>query len=237
MSYAAAASGRESLRADRKLRSEAQALRRRYFTDSEHPLGVRSDDDPGAAAATVNRKWTFGVAAGALLVAGTFAAGALGLNSDALPGADESAGAPEHAPTAPGSGGPDGRGDIGTPAVAAPPHGDHDTSRPADRDAVGRDGRGAAVSGQQAEGGAAQARPAPATPAPAPAPAPSPAPAPGPGPVEQVVTPVTDTVGDVARPVTETVGGLVKPVTSTLTGGGEQPAMTMINPLGDLLGR
>lgn len=235
MSYAAAASGRESLRADRTLRREAQDLRRRYFSDSDHPLGVRHDDDPadGTHAAAVNRKWTFGVAAGALLVAGTFAAGALGLNGDVLPGADERAGAPEHAPTAPGhdSNGPDSHGDIGTPAVAAPPHGDQDTSRPADRGTAG-------ANGQRADDGAAQARPAPAkpAPAPAPAPAPSPAPAPQPGPVERVVTPVTDTVGDVARPVTETVGGLVKPVTGTLTGGGEQPAMTMINPLSDLLG-
>jgi hypothetical protein len=217
-------------------------LRRRYFEDSDHddhPLGVRRRyDDPAdvdKAAAAANRKWTFGVAAGALLVAGTFAAGALGLNSDVLPGADESAAAPEHAPTAPGhdSNGPDGNGDIGTPAVAAPPHGDQDTSRPADRDAAGR---GAAANGQQ--GGAAQARPAPArpAPAPAPAPAPSPAPAPQPGPVERVVTPVTDTVGDVTRPVTDAVGGLVKPLTGTLSGGGDQPAMTMINPLSDLLG-
>jgi hypothetical protein len=231
LSYVAATGDRESLRADRALRSEARALRRRYF--KEHPLGARHDDDPAYSADAVNRKWTFGVAAGALLVAGTFAAGALGLNSDAPP-ADENAAAPEHAPTAPGhgSGGPDSHGDIGTPAVAAPPHGDQDTSRPGDRGTAGAD----AASGQRPDGGAAQARPAPAKPAPAPAPEPSPAPAPRPGPVERVVTPVTDTVGDVARPVTETVGGLVKPVTGTLSGGGEQPAMTMINPLSDLLG-
>jgi hypothetical protein len=37
-------------------------------------------------------------------------------------------------------------------------------------------------------------------------------------------------------PVTDTVGGILSPVTGTLSGGGDQPAMTMINPLGDLLG-
>jgi hypothetical protein len=47
---------------------------------------------------------------------------------------------------------------------------------------------------------------------------------------------VTDTVGDVTQPVTDTVGGILSPVTGALSGGGEQPAMTMINPLGDLLG-
>ena len=47
---------------------------------------------------------------------------------------------------------------------------------------------------------------------------------------------MTDTVGDVTRPVTDTVGSVLSPVTGLLGGGGDQPAMTMINPLGDLLG-
>jgi hypothetical protein len=227
LSYAAAVGGRESESADRLLRRDRS------------PLGVQRHyepaDDSIEDAASVNRKWTFGVAAGALLVAGTFAAGALGLNGGALPVADENS--PEHAPSAPGhgqhgSGG--GQGDIGTPAVAAPPHGERDTGT-ADRGPSGQD---VGASGQQASAGSAQGGVAPAPPAtPAPAPAPAPRPAePAPGPVEKVVQPVTDTVGNVTRPVTETVGGVLSPVTGTLTGGGDQPALTMIDPLGDLLG-
>lgn len=197
----------------------------------------------------MNRKWTFGVAAGALLVAGTFAAGALGLNSDSVPVANS--GAPEHAPSAPGNApvSPDGRGpgDIGTPAVAAPPHGDHAKDRPvkqaAPNNGASTNGASNGASQRAANGSAAQGSarvaapaPAPATPAPPPAPAPQAAPAKQSGTVEKVVKPVTDTVGHVTTPITDTVGGLLSPVTSTLSGGGAQPAMTMINPLGDLLG-
>ncbi len=232
MSYAAAYDGRDGASAERLLRRE------------RHPLGVRRHldyepaDDAVEDLAGTSKKWTFGVAAGALLVAGTFAAGALGLNAGPMPVGES---APEHAPAAPGNG-PHGEGpsDIGTPAVAAPPHGDRD--RPGTIERVA-DERGTAAGRQQAaqpggnagrgEGGE-QVAPAPA-PQPAPAPAPAPAPTRQPGPVEQVVTPVTDTVGDVTRPVTDTVGGILSPVTGALTGG-DQPAMTMINPLGDLLG-
>ncbi|MGH3760981.1 hypothetical protein, partial [Actinophytocola sp.] len=72
-----------------------------------HPLGVRRYyEDPAekvVEAPASSRKWTFGVAAGTLLVAGTFAAGALGLNGSSLPVAGEHT-APEHAPSAPGNG-------------------------------------------------------------------------------------------------------------------------------------
>jgi hypothetical protein len=227
LSYAATYGGRDEVPADRLLRREG------------HPLGVRRyyepADDSIEEAAGTSKKWTFGVAAGALLVAGTFAAGALGLNGATLPVGEN---APEHAPSAPGNG-PSGEGpsDIGTPAVAAPPHGEAD--RPGGVERVA-DERGTGARQADRPGGAAAGRgeggehAAPA-PAPAPQPAPAPAPAPRPGPVEQVVTPVTDTVGDVAKPVTDTVGGVLSPVTGTLTGG-DQPAMTMIDPLGDLLG-
>lgn len=226
MSYAAAYGGRDGVPADSLLRREG------------HPLGVRRHyepaDDSIEEAAGTSKKWTFGVAAGALLVAGTFAAGALGLNGATLPLGEN---APEHAPSAPGNG-PSGEGpsDIGTPAVAAPPHGDHDRPGGAERVADERGiagGQQAGRSGDDARRGQ-HAAPAPA-PAPRPAPAPAPAPAQQPGPVEKVVTPVTDTVGDVTEPVTETVGGVLSPVTGTLTGG-DQPALTMIDPLGDLLG-
>jgi hypothetical protein len=215
-----------------------------------HPLGVRRYyEDPAeteALDAGTHKKWTFGVAAGALLVAGTFAAGALGLNGAPLPLAAENA--PEHAPSAPGHGptGSQGPGDIGTPAVAAPPHGGHNQDVGADHadraeDSAAHGARSGATGGSsQATGGqtvggqlAVPAPPAvPATPAPAPAPAPRQQP----GTVAKVVKPVTDTVGKVTKPVTDTVGNVLSPVTGVLTGGGDQPALTMINPLGDLLG-
>lgn len=101
---AAAYGGRERISADRLLRREG------------HPLGVRRVyEDPADEATTdsgAGKRWTFGVAAGALLVAGTVAASALGLNGDALPSGAE--GAPEHAPNAPGNGPHDG----GSPAAA-----------------------------------------------------------------------------------------------------------------------
>src|SRR4051812_31831947 len=70
-----------------------------------HPLGVRRAEATKAAATEdieishSHKRWTLGVAAGALLMAGTFAAGALGITGGAAP----TAGAlPEHAPAAPG---------------------------------------------------------------------------------------------------------------------------------------
>jgi len=241
LTSAAAVGGRERVSASRLLRREG------------HPLGVpRYYEDPAdeaAEAAATTRKWTFGVAAGTLLVAGTFAAGALGLNGGTLPLED----AGEHASAAPGQGhsngdsvggGPNGKHDIGTPAVAAPPH--NDDHRETDRFADRADRGGLAAGGQQtggSSGGIAGGGDAGrgeggehVAPAPAPAPAAPETPAQRSGPVEKVVKPVTDTVGDVAKPVTDTVGGILSPVTGTLSGGGDQPAMTMIDPLGDLLG-
>jgi hypothetical protein len=239
LSYAAAYRGRsESVSADRLLRREG------------HPLGVRryyeDPADEDAQAAGVHKKWTFGVAAGALLVAGTFAAGALGLNGASLPLVGENA--PDHAPSAPGHGpsGSQGPGDIGTPAVAAPPHGGHNQGAGKDRadrahDAAAQRAQSGATGGSgpaasHPGAGGRQAVPTqPAAPA-TPAPAPSPEPQQQPGTIAKVVKPVTDTVGDVTRPVTDTVGDVLSPVTSVLTGGGNQPALTMIDPLGDLLG-
>jgi hypothetical protein len=210
-----------------------------------HPRGLRKVyeiPEDIADEAGSGRRWTFGVAAGALLVAGTVAAGALGLNGSALPVAGETA--PEHAPTSPGN----GPHDIGTPAVAAPPHGEHH-KKPQPRERAADAEQGSPAAGAQAPGtaggvnggssgaGGSGGQGGVATPAPAPAPAPGTSPAPRPGPVEKVVTPVTDTVGDIVEPVSGTVGGILSPVTGALRGGGEQPAMTMINPLGDLLGQ
>jgi hypothetical protein len=213
------------------------------------------------------------VAAGALLVAGTFAAGALGLSSATAPFLGEQA--PEHAPALPGS----DRDEIGGPAVAAPPERDQaereDATR-SDRSVAGLAENGAPATpvsdqgyqpptlgqgsgtvggggGTGAGGGGTGGGGQVEVPAPAPAPAPVPDPPTQPewepqrGTLEKVITPVTDTVGDIVEPVTDTVGDVLEPVTDTVSGvlspvtgvlsGGDQPALTMINPLGDLLGR
>ncbi|MPZ84149.1 MAG: hypothetical protein GEV28_28620 [Actinophytocola sp.] len=209
-----------------------------------HPLGARRVyEDPAdeAAASGAGRRWTFGIAAGALLVAGTVAAGAFGLNGDALPSGAE--GAPEHAPSAPGNGPHDG----GSPAAAGDQSDKNDkreTARPTKPASAGprvtvpvqhapqadEADNGGHATGESRSGDGENVRPAPA-------PAPAPAPDPAPGPVEQVVTPVTDTVSDVVTPVTDTVGDILSPVTGILSGGGDQqPALTMIDPLGGLLG-
>ncbi|OLF15783.1 hypothetical protein [Actinophytocola xanthii] len=223
-------------------------------------------DDAGA------RRWTFGVAAGALLVAGTFAAGALGLSSATAPFLGEQA--PEHATASPG---PD-RDEIGGAAVTAPPERDKterkDTTRPDQADGsvsevarngstvtspadqgyqppalgegsgtVGGGNGGAGGGGGSGTGGGAGGQAEQPAPAPAPDPPATPEWEPQRGTLEKVVAPVTDTVGavtdtvgDVVEPVTDTVGDVLSPVTGVLSGG-DQPALTMINPLGDLLGR
>jgi len=103
VSYVAAYGGHERVPAERQLRRDHPLRLRKTYED---PAEV---EESGSA-----RKWTFGVAAGALLVAGTFAAGALGLNNGAAPLVDGFA--PEHAPASPGQ----SPHDIGGPAVAAP---------------------------------------------------------------------------------------------------------------------
>ena len=234
MSYTATYGGHERVPGERQLRRD-------------HPLGLRktyddpadSDDRAGA------RRWSFGVAAGALLVAGTFAAGALGLNDGAAPLATGSA--PEHAPAAPGNSSNGSNGDIGGPAVAPPPSKDADRApakvRPAAQPPVtaapapaGDHRSQPAAGGSGASGSADAAVPAPA---PAPVPAPAPAPAPTQPPAQEsrpgLVDGVVDTVGGVVDGVTDTVGGVLSPVTGIL-GVNDQPAMTMINPGGDLFG-
>ncbi|MCT2585651.1 hypothetical protein [Actinophytocola gossypii] len=246
MSYAAAYGGHDRVPAERRLRRE-------------HPLGVpRTYADPADEVdeTGTGRKWTFGVAAGALLVAGTFAAGALGLNNGVPLATDHAA--PEHAPASPGN----NPNDIGGPAAVAPPdrEADSDKRKPAEKPApkpVGsvtpapdRQAPSGAHGGSGGSGGdittpAPQPAPAPApAPAPQPAPqptppppAPEPAPEPRPGPVEQIVTPVTDTVGGILDPVTDTVGDVLSPVTGLLSAG-DRPAMTMIDdPMADLVGK
>jgi len=249
LTYVGTYGGDDRLPVDRLLRRE------------NHPLGVRRSEatkiatEEAAEAATSNKRWTFGAAAGALLVAGTFAAGALGISGGATPVAGS---APEHAPASPGHN-PSG------PVVGAPAPG-QDTEKQQKNDQ-----RNQQTTPSSANGPATNAPAAPAdsgtdqsggqtggtadgtsveTPAPAPEqPAPEqPAPAPAPeqpsdsgGGLGDVLTPVTDTVGDVLTPVTDVVGGVLSPLTGGSTAKTQSapapsgPALTMIDPLGDLL--
>jgi len=250
LSYAAAYGDEERVPVSRVLRRE------------NHPLGISGDladahEDLEAVEAS-SKKWTFGVAAGALLVAGTFAAGALGLNGSAVPVADQT-GAPEHAPSAPGNG----------PTQAAPPGAaaPDDQSKPADQTDPSSADQGNTAPGQQDPGAGAPGAGAPGggnggggeAPAPQPQPQP-PAPQPQP-PAPQppndnggLLGGVTDGLGNVVGGVTDGLGGVVggllggssvesapaaAPMSASASeaapAGGEQPALTMINPLGDLL--
>ena len=253
MTYAGAYGRDERLPVDRLLRRE------------NHPLGVRRQEatkiatEEAAEAASSNKRWTFGAAAGALLVAGTFAAGALGISGGATPIAGS---APEHAPASPGHN-PGGS----SPVVGAPLPGKDDVKQKQQQDPRGEQTTPASAGGPSAgapvasdtsadQGGSSQGSggsaggtsvetpaPAPKQPAPQqPAPAPAPAPEQGGGGVGDVLKPVTDTVGDVLTPVTDTVGGILSPITGSSTASTTSaptpsgPALTMINPLGDLLG-
>ena len=252
MTYAGAYGRDERLPVDRLLRRE------------NHPLGVRRNEatkiatEEAAEAASSNKRWTFGAAAGALLVAGTFAAGALGISGGASPVAGS---APEHAPASPGHN-PGGS----SPVVGAPVPGKDDTNKQKPQDprveqttpaSAGGPAAGAQAapgtvadqggsgygSGSGSAGGTSVQTPAPSSQQPAPqqpAPAPAPAPEQNRGGVGGVLEPVTDTVGDVLTPVTDTVGGILSPITGSSTTSSAPtpsgPALTMINPLGDLLG-
>ncbi len=73
---------------------------------------------------------------------------------------------------------------------------------------------------------------------PQPQPQPQPQPNPGGG---GLLDPITGAVGGILDPITGAVGGILSPLSASTTaapasGGGDQPALTMINPLGDLLG-
>ena len=250
LTYAGAYGGDDRLPVDQLLRRE------------NHPLGVRRSEatkiatEEAAEAASSNKRWTFGAAAGALLVAGTFAAGALGISGGATPAAGS---VPEHAPASPGHN-PSG------PVVGAPAPG-KDTEKQQKNDQRNQqttpssaNGPAAGAPAAPADSGAEQSTggqtggtaggtsvetpaPAPQQPAPeqqAPAPAPEQPADSGSGGLGDVLTPVTDTVGDVLTPVTDVVGGVLSP----LTGGTARtqsapapsgPALTMIDPLGDLL--
>lgn len=257
-------------------RYERVPVDRLLCREDAHPLGIRRDDELSTRrdevtalaaaeadeAATANKKWTFGVAAGALLMAGTFAAGALGITGGAAPVAGS---APEHAPAAPGhapAGGPvigapapgndhlqqapeqqDPRLQETQPSSASPKGGttDRDLSNPTGESArsggsgTGSDtGSGSGTgSGTGGDTGGGVDTPAPQQPAPQ---QPAPQQQQQQGPLGQVLTPVVDTADDILSPVTGLLG-LSSADQSTQRGATPSgPALTMINPLGDLLG-
>lgn len=251
MTYAGSYGRNERVPVDRLLRREGHPLGVR-----REELGVRREEVTAIAAAeaeeaaTSSKKWTFGVAAGALLMAGTFAAGALGITGGAAPLANT---APEHAPAAPG------HVPGGGPAVGAPAPGQDNKQQQPQQDprlqqtepssatpkggvTSDRDLGSPTGSGERSGGGGTQT-PAPQQPAP---PVQQPAPQPAPpqqqqqGPLGQVLTPVVDTADDILSPVTDVVGGLLSPrsadTSAQRSATPSGPALTMINPLGDLLG-
>jgi len=231
LTYAGAYGGEERRPVSRSLRRDG------------HPLGVRREliDEPEDVIEDVaGRKWHFGVAAGALLVAGTFAAGALGIGNSAAPFAGS---APEHAPASPGN----GPFDSGPPPMqAAPPTADEIGGHEQGVDPQSTSPASTAPNGQNApveqtpapgggDGGTGRGG------APAPAPAPDPAPQPDPQPQPQPQPSPGGGGGGLLDPVTGAVGGILSPSSASTTaapasGAGEQPALTMIDPLGDLLG-
>lgn len=239
----------------------------RLLRRENHPLGVRRKEATkiataeAAEAATSSKRWTFGVAAGALLVAGTFAAGALGISGGASPTAGS---LPEHAPATPGHN-PDGA----NPVIGAASPGKSDDKQqvrdprntqttPASaggRQVAAPAGTSSSVTGigvsqgssgrSGTAGGTVTETPAPAPQQQAPqqqAPAPAPAPEKPRSGAGEVLTPVTDTVGAVVTPVTDVVGGVLSPITGSSAKSAQSapapsgPALTLIDPLGDLLG-
>lgn len=240
MTYAGAYGRNERVPVDRVLRREG------------HPLGVRRAEATKAAtaeepeASSNHKRWTLGAAAGALLVAGTFVAGTLGLSGGAAPTAGT---APEHAPAAPGR--TPGGGDapvIGaptstqddqqstqdqptqetTPASADPRDGIPVQSNPnAGGSSAGGDSQRTTTPGSSTTTPPATTEPAPDTTTPAPT---TPAP-------EEDGSGLGDVVGDVLDPVTDVVGGILTPssATTSSTSTPAGPALTLIDPLGDLL--
>ncbi|MFL6120824.1 hypothetical protein [Actinophytocola sp.] len=234
-----------------------------------HPLGVRRAEATKAAfeeseASHAHKRWTLGVAAGALLMAGTFAAGALGLHGGATPVAGA---APEHAPAAPGHDpGP------GAPVVGAPVPGGKDAKQqplgqqsPRDQQALpttpasaGSNNGIPVVSNTGTSGGTGSNKsgdtqrtaPSGGTSTPTTQTPPSTTTPPTTTTPTQPSTQTSEpkgnggllgTVGGVLSPVTDVVGGILSPSTSSTDSTAATksapagPALTMINPLGDLL--
>jgi hypothetical protein len=250
VTYAGAYGRNERVPVDRMLRREG------------HPLGVRRAEATKAATeepedtSLSHKRWTLGAAAGALLVAGTFTAAALGLSGGATPAAGS---APEIAPTAPNhKSGPE----AGAPAPGqenkqqqdqqAQPKQQPQETTPASTGPntgapvnQGSDAGTDQSGGGSASGDSQRSNPGSGGGTSTPAPSPSPSPAPEqPAPEQQgPVGGLLDTVGDVLSPVTGAVGGILSPSSASTTDNATAsskvapsgPALTMINPLADLL--
>lgn len=251
MTYAGAYGRNERVPVDRMLRREG------------HPLGVRRAEATKAAteepdeSSQTHKRWTLGAAAGALLMAGTFTAAALGLSGGATPAAGA---APEIAPTAPNhKSGPE----AGAPAPGqenkqqdqpqqeqpqetTPASTGTDEGVPVNQgENAGTDqsGSSAGSDSQRTNPGGSGGGTSTETPTPSPSPAPDPEPAPQQqGPVGGLL----DTVGDVLSPVTGTVGGILSGGSASTTSTTDNatastrsapagPALTLIDPLADLL--
>ncbi|WP_133905502.1 hypothetical protein [Actinophytocola oryzae] len=230
-----------------------------------HPLGIRRAEATKAATeehvdSAGHKRWTLGVAAGALLMAGTFAAGALGITGGAAPTAGS---APEHAPAAPGHA-PGSGPVIGAPASThddrqqpkhqqAPDQQVQPTTpasaggRQADTPVTGGTGStgstGTAQGGGSASGGNHRTTTPNGSNTQTPPPSSSQSEQPAPPAQEQQQGPVgglVDTVGDVLSPVTGTLDGILSPKSTNNDASATRstpsgPALTMIDPLGDLL--
>lgn len=241
MTYAGAYGRNERVPVDRVLRREG------------HPLGVRRAEATKVAtaeeqeASTNNKRWTLGAAAGALLVAGTFAAGALGLSGGATPTAGT---APEHAPASPGH----TPADSGGPVIGAPTSTQDDQQQstedqrqqqPQETTPSSADPRaGIPVqanpnTGGTSTGGDSQRTTTPPSSTTTPPATTEPAPdTTTPAPEEDGDSGLGDVVGDVLDPVTDVVGGVLTPSSASAkssTSAPAGPALTLIDPLGDLL--
>jgi hypothetical protein len=241
VTYAGAYGRNERVPVDRVLRREG------------HPLGVRRAEATKVAtaeeqeASTNHKRWTLGAAAGALLVAGTFAAGALGLSGGATPTAGS---APEHAPASPGHTPADSGPVIGAPTSTQ----DDQQQSTEDQQQQPQETTPSSVNpradvpvqanpntgGTSSGGGDSQRTTTPGSSTTTPPATTEPAP--------ETTTPTTpeedegsglgDVVGDVLDPVTDVVGGVLTPSSASTTSSSSTPAgpaLTLIDPLGDLL--
>jgi hypothetical protein len=208
------------------LAARVEAARETRAKDADEPR----DFDAGALA-----RRTLGVAAGAMLVVGTVAAGVLGLGNDGSGPGPSTASSGEPVGALPGKGSPGQPGIApavdGTTApqftnTAATESLPGDTMGPA-----GEIGAPVALKAPKVEpprGDQAGTLPAPRKPA-AQQPAPAPAPAQPAGPVQAVTEPVTNTVEQTPA-VGQTLSEVVTPVTGTVDDT-LQPALSLIGGL------
>lgn len=209
----------------------AQLLRREGRPLSDPEPEPSAEDQPG------QRRRVLGMAAGALLAAGTLA-GALGLGNSGPVGEQANAAEPATSDMGLGTPADSSTADSGKPAKVktkvkpAAQVKERTAPKPSKSGKESSD-TAAAPSGTQDR---VQQPTQPRQDAPTqPAPTPPKEKQPDSGSVGGVLTPVTDTVNDTVGGVTDTVNDTVGGVTDTVDDV-LQPALTMIDPLGDLLG-